>query len=119
MKAIPLLILALFATPLAPIHAASSTSICTQIQDRKDYFKLNADRDWTTLSETIKYEKYIELILKNPGCVSSLDFRNAKTYVESIIQNCPPRKGTLLDLYGIKTMKQMCNWAGKTKVKLL
>jgi hypothetical protein len=119
MKVFSLMILALFVSSLTPIHAAPSTSICTQIQDRKDYFKINVDRDWSTLSETIKYQKYVELVLKNPGCVSSMDFRYAKGYIEDIIQNCPPRKGTLMDLYGIKTLKQMCNWASNTKKRQL
>jgi hypothetical protein len=104
---------------LTSINSAQGASVCTQIQDKKEYFTLSVDRDWSTLSETIKYEKYIELVLRNPRCVGSLDFRNAKEYVGNIIQNCPAKKGTLMDLYGKKTLKQMCDWANKTKKKLL
>ena len=120
MRNIFLLILAVSVSSLTPIHPAQGASVCTQIQDRKDYFKLNANKDWSTVSETIKYQKYIELVLKNPGCVSSIDFRNAKGYVEGFLESCPPKKDhILIGVYGMKTLKQMCNWSGQTKKKLL
>jgi hypothetical protein len=111
--------LVLMVSSLISVNSAQGASLCRQIQDKRDYFRLSVDRDWSTLSETLKYEKYIELVLKNPRCVSSVDYRNAKEYVQDIIENCPPKKGSLMDLYGKKTLKQMCNWAGKTKKKLL
>ncbi len=101
-----------------PAPTASGASICSSIQNQQDYFEEGWDRgDWTTLSEIVKYHRYIELILRNPQCVSSRDFRNAREFVAHTLENCPPRKGVLLDLYGLKSMKMQCAWASKTQKK--
>ena len=119
MKKLTTVLIYLFLTVFAlPNAVANNDSKCTQIQNQKDYFRISEPTFSST--ETIKYEKYIELILKNPRCVSSRDYKNATGFVKSLLgYGCPPKlSSTLLDLYGKKTLLQLCSWAKVTAKRL-
>lgn len=97
--------------------SAFAAANCSTIQTQKDYFNDTTDRNYTSQQETIKYQKYILLVIKNKKCVSNRDFDLAKGYISDLLSNCPPREGFLMDLYGKNTLNQMCKWA-KTNAKL-
>ena len=118
MRKMHLLVLSLILYSLLPIHTAQSASVCTQIQDRKEYFKQSWDKNWSTATEVIKYQKYIKLVLRNPRCVSSIDLQNAQNYVGDVLKFCPPKKDHVyIGIFGMKVLKQQCRWASKTKVR--
>lgn len=99
------------------VNVSEASSICTKIQNQKEYHR-NSERTWNTITEVLKYERYIESVLRNPQCVSTQDFVRAKEYVRDVLYHCPPRPGSMLDLFGKKTLTQMCSWAKKVQKSL-
>jgi hypothetical protein len=98
---------------IVPPSSSFAAVNCSTIQTQKNYFNDTSSRDYTSLGETIKYQRYILLVIKNKKCVSKRDYDYAKEYISDLNSNCPPRDGFLMDLYGKNTLSQMCAWAKK------